>query len=215
MVTILTKSIRGKDLRGFRSFGWDSSNNLPETATKTFWQIRSNVHKFNFVEYLKMEYFFSSLSLAETRCLFDAPNVLSDDLYVELLLAKQQVEDKKILLQRLNILRKWLGKNEWDLNLLYTLKGNLRCEILECRSAIRTATKFSGYVRNSSSVGSKNQGKIFIPEPEIFEWTKPVKIDFLRFLTVGEFTSGAPESVFFTLTRTKSSKRSPNQKLEL
>lgn len=207
MVTILAKSIKGKDLRGFRSFGWDSSNNLPETATKTFWQIRSNVHKFNFVEYLKMEYFFSSLSLTETRCLFDAPNVLSDDLYVELLLAKQQVEDKKLLLQRLNILRIWLGKNEWDLNLLYTLKGNFRCEILECRSAIRTATKFSGYVRNSSSVGSKSQGKIFIPEPEIVEWTKPVKIDFLRFLTVGEFTSGTPESSFFTLMRAKSSKR--------
>jgi len=207
MVTILSRSVRGKELRGFRTFQWNSSNNLPETATKTFWQVRSNIHKFNFIEVMKMDFFFRGMSLEETRCLFDAPGVLSDDLFVELLIAKQSEIPMEILVQRLTILQSLQNTTPWSKNLLFTLLGNLRCEIEERRQAIRPATKFSGYVRNSSSVGTKNSKSPNIV-PEIVEWTKPVKIDYLRFLTVGEFTSGSPGDNFFILTRTKSPKRS-------
>lgn len=212
MITILFESEQGKKLKSFRTLTWNSSNNLPETATKTFWRIDTNVRKFNFIEYLKMEHFFFGLNLELQRSLFDAPGVLSDDLFVELLIAKQQVENQELLLQRLNILRKLQGKKEWNLNLLFTLRGNLSFRMWEVRSAIRTATKFSGYVRNSSAVGSKSPKSLIIPEPETLEWNNVVKIDFLSFLTVGEFTSGPSGDIFLTLTRTKSSKRSPKKK---
>jgi hypothetical protein len=206
MVTILDKSERGKILRGFHTHTWNSSNIAPETATKTFWQVETNMKKFNFIELLKMKYFFGDISLVELRCLFDAPRVLQDDLYVELLLAKQQVP-MELLVERLNTIRQLLDLRPWNYNLLYSVLGSTNYRMLELRQAIRKATKFSGYVRNSSAVGSKNTKKIFQPEPEIFEWTMPVRIDYLLYLTVGEFTSGQPGSTIFTLKRTESPKR--------
>lgn len=210
MVTILEKSVQGESLRNFRTLSWNSSNILPETATKTFWQIRTNFRKHNFLEFLKMKDFFLFLSLTEYRCLLDAPGVLSDRLFVEAKIARQTGIEIEVLTQRLNILQRLENRREWNINLLYTLLGVVRYQMEERRSAIRPATKFSGYVKNSSQVGSKSHQKLFIPEPEIVEWTKPVEINYLHFLTVGEFPSGTPGGDFFTLTRTRSPKRKPN-----
>jgi hypothetical protein len=98
-----------------------------------------------------------------------------------------------------------MDRKTWSENLLYTKLGSTGYHIQELRQAIRKADKYSGYVRNSSSVGSKSTNKIFRPEPETFEWNKSVKIDFLEFLTVGEFSSGAPGGIIFSLTKDQKS----------
>jgi hypothetical protein len=67
------------------------------------------------------------------------------------------------------------------------------------RRTIRKVKKYSGYVRNSSAVGSKRTSKVFIPEAESFEWNYNVEIDFYSYLTVGEFNSGLSGVVDFTL----------------
>ena len=209
MLTILSESTSGTKIKNFRIHWWNSSNNLPDSASKTFWQVRTLSRKHNFIEFLKMKMFYSSLSLLEYRCLLDAPGVLTDDLFVEAIIAREQVQDKKLLEERLNMLQSLEGRQEWNLNLYYTLSGVIGYQIQECRQAIRKATKFSGYVRNSSAVGSKSSKKIAIPEPETIEWIDTVKIDYLQFLTVGEFSSGMPGGHFFTLMRAKSPKRNP------
>jgi hypothetical protein len=210
MITILSKSVQGEIPRNFKSIRWNSSNNLPDTATKTFWQVDTKFRKFKVIEFMKMKSFFSSISITEMRCLYDAPGVLFDDLYVNAIIALGQTKNKDILLQRINFLQRLTGKREWSWNLFFTLSKATGYRITECRSAIRPATKYSGYVRNSSAVGSKKSRKSLHLEPEIGEWNKIVKIDFLEYLTVGEFSTGQPGDLFFTLTRTKSSKRSKN-----
>lgn len=207
MLTILEESVSGKELRNFRSLHWSSSNILPNTATKTFWQVFTPLRKFSFIEFMKMKLYFSNLNMVEYRCLMDAPGVLNDDLFIDALIASRQIEDRELLLQRLNILQIIMERKEWSINLFYTISGVANYRIQECRKAIRPADKYSGYVRNSSTVGSKRSSNLFIPEPETFEWNNNEKIDFLRFLTVGELTSGSPGGNFFTLTRTKSPKR--------
>lgn len=209
MLTILSESTSGTKIKNFRIHRWNSSNNLPDSATKTFWQVRTLTRKHNFIEYMKMKMFFFGLPLNDQRCLFDAPGVLSDNLFVEAIIARDRIKDMDILLQRLNILQLISGRSEWNLNLYYTLSGVIGYQIQECRQAIRPATKFSGYVRNSSAVGSKSSKRSFIPEPETIEWIDTVKIDYLQFLTVGEFSSGVPGGHFFTLMRAKSPKRNP------
>jgi len=82
----------------------------------------------------------------------------------------------------------------------------MKFSIEEIRKSIRPADKYSGYVRNSSSVGSKSSNKLVRPEPETPEWIDTKEIDFLEFLTVGEFTSGiAPGSILFTLMKDQKS----------
>lgn len=207
MLTILGESVQGKNLKAFRTLRWTSSNNLPDTATKTFWSINTLQRKFVFIEYMKMKMFFGNLSVFEYRCLMDAPGVLTDDLFIESLIASRQMEDKELLLQRLNILQRILNRQPWNFNLYYTLSGVTHFTMQECRKTIRKADKYSGYVRNSSSVGSKNSKRGSFLEPETFEWDNNEQIDFLRFLTVGELSMGMPGDILFTLTRTKSPKR--------
>jgi len=207
MLTILEESEFGGTLRKFRTIRWNSSNILPNTATKTFWQVDTLQRKFNFIEYMKMKMLLSNLSLLEYRCFVDAPGVLTDNLFMDAVLAFRMDLDKDLLMQRLNILQNLMGRREWNTNLFYTLSGVIKYRIQECRKAIRPADKYSGYVRNSSSVGSKHFSNITIPIPETFEWNQYEQIDFLRFLTVGELTSGSPGGNLFTLTRTKSPKR--------
>lgn len=207
MLTILFESVHGLNLRNFRIHRWNSSNNLPDSATKTFWQVRSLQKKFKLIEFLKMKHLYFGLSLDETRCLMDAPGVLNDDLWVSAVIAKNTGMNFELLEDRLNILQSFLGQREWTYNLFFSISGQMKFQIQEIRQATRSATKFSGYVRNSSAVGSKSSKRLGTPEPESVEWIDTEKIDFLRFLTVGEFASGTPGGNFFTLMRSKRSKR--------
>lgn len=152
-----------------------------------------------------MKMFFGNLDSVQYACLIDAPGVLSDDLWVATIVAKTLIEDREILMQRLNFIQKLESRRLWNTNLYHTLTGVVNFDMQECRQAIRKANKYSGYVRNSSAVGSKSSKSIHIPEPETFEWNQTKRIDYLQFLTVGELTQGTPGEIFFTLTKDQKS----------
>lgn len=210
MYTILFKSVSEKKLKNFRSLKWKSSKQVPNTLTETFWRVRTPAKMFNFIEYFKMKSFFDVIQMDEWRMLFDAPGVLEDDLFMSLLKARYFGVPQNILLLRLQALQRLKGQTPWNSNLYYTYKGVFAYEVEEVRSSIRKVKKYSGYVRNSSAVGSKRSSGASKPEPEIFEW-KPLneEIDFFGFLTVGRFTEGFLSKVTFfpedDLTRSKRS----------
>ena len=207
MFTILEQSVSDRKVDYFRTHKWKSSNNLPNTLTETFWNIRTPQRKFTFIEYLKLKVLTGQADYVEARCIYDAPGVLKDDLFIDALRAWKTDVPRSILWQRMQSLQRLIGRPVWSLNLYYTYNKCFVYEIEEIRRSIRKVKKYSGYVRNSSAVGSKKKSTISIPEPESFEWNSNVEYDFYHFLTVGEFDSGAPGDVFFTLMRTKSSKR--------
>lgn len=162
---------------------------------------------FTFIEYLQLKVLLGKASLDECRAAYDAPGVLKDDLFISALRAWMTDVPRNILWQRLQLLQRLEGRPEWSENLYYTYNGVINYELVEIRRPIRKVKKYSGYVRNSSAVGSKRKSNLTITEPEIFEWNTNVEIDYHLFLTVGEFDSGAPGDIFFTLKRTKSPKR--------
>jgi len=148
----------------------------------------------------------------ERNCCYDAPGTLEDDLFIDALRAWKTDVPKRILWQRLQQIQRLLARQEWSQNLYYTYEGIMAYEIEEVRLSIRKVKKYSGYVRNSSAVGSKRKSNLSIPEPERFEWNSDVNLNYYHFLTVGEFDSGAPGNIIFTLMRTESSKRNPSSK---
>lgn len=152
-----------------------------------------------------MKMFFGTLDPTEYACTIDAPGVLTDNLFIATLVARNNVKDKEILLQRLNIIQRLENRRAWNTNLFFAIDGNAKFTITEYRQAIRKANKYSGYVRNSSAVGSKSSSKIYIPEPEIPECIITEEIDYLYFLTVGEFPSGSPGGHFLALTKDQKS----------
>jgi len=210
MLTILDKSIHGKkSLRNFSRHTWKSANNLANTLTETFWSIKTPTRKHTLIQYLQLKVLLGRANLLETRLCYDAPGVLKDNLFIEALRAWKTDVPKNILWQRLQQLQRIEGRTEWSENLYYTYDNVLVYEVEEIRRSIRKVKKYSGYVRNSSAVGSKSSSNLYRPEPEMFEWNNNYEKDFYHFLTVGKFDSGAPGSIIFTLMRTESSKRKP------
>lgn len=208
MFTILEKSESDRRLDNFRTFTWKSSSYQPNTLTETFWNIRTPQRKFTFIEYLQLKVLLGFADSIEMRCCYDAPSVLRDDLYIDALRAWKSDVPQETLWQRLQLLQRLEQRTEWSLNLYYTYNNCFVYEIEEIRRSIRKVKKYSGYVRNSSQVGSKRNLGSSRPEPEIFEWNSNERnLDYYHFLTVGEFFSGDPGSIIFTLKRTKSSKR--------
>jgi hypothetical protein len=141
-----------------------------------------------------MKALMQELNEIEYRLLLDAPGVLEDNLFFDALRAWMTEVPREILWQRLETLQNIIGSDIWSQNLYYTLNGTVRFEIFELRSSIRKAQKYSGYVRNSSAVGSKKFSSKNVPEPEIFEWSNDVEIDYFLFLSVGELDPGIPGS---------------------
>jgi hypothetical protein len=193
MYTILEESVSELKLSNFRTFRWRSSNYSSNTLTETFWSIRSNFRMHTFVEYLKMKAILGNPSMLEMRMLYDAPGVLSDNLFIDALRAQQSGVQLNILLQRLAKAQQWLQRRPWSLNLLYTYTNVVAYEIVELRKTIRKVKKYSGYVRNPSAVGTKKGRKPSSTNPETVEWNSYVDIDWYEFLTVGKFSGPSLE----------------------
>lgn len=158
-----------------------------------------------------MKAIFSNVSEDELQMLLDFPEVLEDDIFVSLLRAKQNGIPLEILEEKLNLLFRFnMTKHEISSNLFYTLDGTVAFQIFLITQAIGKIKKFSGYVRNSSSVGTK-KGRKSTQEPEAFTWQKVVEYDYYGFFSsVGESSLGAPGGLIFTLTSPKRTKRRIN-----
>jgi hypothetical protein len=149
--------------------------------------------------YLKMKHLLGTTSELEIRILLDGPGVMKDNLFIDALRAKISGVPNEILVERLNWLQELEGRQKWSFNLLSTWEKCINYEVMEIRKPIRKAKKFSGWVRNSSAVGSKRPGKSK-PEPEIFEWSSFENLDYYEFLTVGGF-NGTSIDIFPSLMR--------------
>lgn len=210
-LTIISKSASTKKLKGFRTIVWESSNNIPNKSAKTFWIIRSNFKRHTYIKYLKLKVLFGSPSKEDQRCLFDLNEIFKDEIFLATLSVIRNFNIKKeIVFERMATLRRFFGEVPETPNDLWTLEGAIAFEREERRVSIRKAKKYSGYVRNISSLGTKKQ-QGSRPEPEISEWNNKLSFDFIRYLSVGEFSSGQPGGFLFTLTSTKSAKRKPKK----
>lgn len=209
MFTILSKSASKKKLTHFRTHKWASSNTIQNDSTKTFWRVRTNFRRETFIEYLKLKLLYDpNLSSLELRFILDLDTIINDEILMALLRARNLNINEEVAISRFLQALRLYSRKELTKNLFFTLEGTILYELEECRQSIRRVKKFSGYVRNASSVGSKKGSNSSKPEPEIFRWAgTDEKIDWFRYITVGELSSGRPESIFFTLKRTKSPKR--------
>jgi hypothetical protein len=203
--SILSESRLGDNLQGFRTFRWKSSNQQANIPTETFWLVKSNFKLFSFLSFLKLRVFEGRNSKTEYKCLIDGPGVLDDSLFIGALRALMVGIDRESLFQRIAWVQGLENQTPWTSNLLRQWESSIRYEIKEIRRPIRKARKYSGWIRNSSSVGSKRPGKPK-PEPGTFEWNNYEKLDYYNFLTVGRFL-GTSVEIFPILTRPERPKR--------
>lgn len=186
-----------------------SSTSPSNELSRSFWRIESNVKVSTFLLYKKLEWVFGVLSDADKQMLIDSPGFFKDDMFLDALRAlSNNVTDLERLEDDFALLN-LLGYNDTNFspNLLYTLRGVVQYRTVLDTVSVRQAKKFSGYVRNSSSVGSKRMNKGSKPEPERSEWTIPSVFNFYHFFSVGEFSTGQPGADKLILKRSRRPKR--------
>jgi len=208
MLTSRKISESQKSLRGFREYRWRSSTIPSNNRVETFWVIRTNLRKEKFLMYMKMKLLIEGLPEDELQLLVDAPGVLNDNLFLAALRAKRSGVSLEVLEQRLErLFNLGLSLLIFNINLYYTLKGTARFSMFLAEKPIGKTKRFSGYVRNSSAVGSKRQSRSNVV-PEHFQWSFNVEYDYYSFLSVGELTSGAPGDNNLILKSSNRTKRS-------
>jgi hypothetical protein len=121
----------------------------------------------------------------ELRCLLDEPSVLRDQLFIDILISRKQVS-LQLLLKRIAYLKQLFPINFIDLKTYRQYEKQFVYRIREIDIPTRKPKKYSGWVRNSSAVGSKRSGprRELIPSFNVEENVQD--FSFLEFLTVGE-----------------------------
>jgi len=184
---ILWESSLGNFMKGSRNLHWKSSVPPTNNSAETFWHVQTNLRLQTFLLLKKMEFLFTGISIMEQQLLFDAPGVMKDKFFLGCISAYQSEVPKELLDRRLKIVCSIFDFPEIGTPLIKQIRGTARYRIRLIQNPIRKAKKFSGWVRNSSAVGSKRQTGSR-PEPGTFKWDVGDEIDYFHILTVGEFS---------------------------
>lgn len=194
----------GKFRKGFFTFKLDSiSTNTEIRRSKTLWYIESNSKRETLLKYFRLRFllFKNILSERELLLFFSFNEFFSIDLYSILLLEEREKIPLEVLLIRYE---RWCAlrskQNDLRRELLLQLENNVICFVTEAEASIGFFKKYSGYVRNSSSVGSKkSQPKTelhlnieYSDENELEE-----NIQLLNFLTVGKLLTDSGHEIKF------------------
>lgn len=199
-----------------RTFRWRSLSTISEiTRTESFWKIKTNVRLQTALSFMKLLFIWGKLTNRLQQVILDHPGTLQDPIFRALAVAKVQTGiPLEELVDRLTRLKLLLGgQNLYQNGLIPQWSGAIVIEISEETFPIRPFKRFSGYVRNSSSVGSKRGNKFtFEPIPEKFSTERFEEYEFIyEAITVGEVVSRSG-NLSVTLKKTlRESKRKNNE----
>lgn len=136
--------------------------------------------------YLWHKLVWDTLSKEEYSLLLSFPETLRNDKITGFIRSIQNIP-KKVVRNRLNKLEQLLGQKVTSRECYQGYK-RIRIEFYEERIKLSRTPKFSGYVRNISSLGKGSRGT-GIPEPAPFVYEdEVVDTDWYYLLTVGEIT---------------------------
>lgn len=181
---MIARPSKPKFLGPFKSFSFAISTNR-ERRVESRVVVYSQGSRPKVIEYLWLKFLWDELSKREFRYFILLPEVLSDDLKSAALRARL-ILSKKTLRNRI-IQCPFLEKKLKPTRLKYQGYKRLNVEFYEFERTLPKTPKFSGWVRNSSAVGSKSPGGPSFLEPLAINEVDYVDnvIDWYHYLTVG------------------------------
>jgi len=166
------------------TFRWNSTSPSPEiTRRRRFWSVESSASKEFMLKYLRLRFFWKLTSPLEDDLLFNCPEFIEDVEFEVLLLlvANTKFTRSDIALRSEKALSAIGRKSNFSFRLLNQWDNNIKLRAEEKDFPITRHKAFSGWVRNSSSVGTKSRGNFKAPEG-ISEEFSEVKFDEFKFL---------------------------------
>lgn len=158
-----------------------------EKSTVDRFVVFSSGKRQSIVRYLWLKLVWDELSKLEFELFLSMPEVLSNNKILGFLRSRLKL-DKRILRQRLLYFENLLeGKSSSRLS--YQGIRRMKIDIQKEQIKLPRTTKFSGYVRNVSSIG-RSKGGAVLPEPVSVEYIEDYEEshDWYDLLSVGEIT---------------------------
>jgi len=185
MSSSLRQFVNGKFAGPRRTLRWGSTTISTYNPGKTSWVIETRLRRSTFLRLLKTKELWDLNTPLETQALLDEPGTLRDVLFTDSLIAKRRFgTELGILWPRIEYLQILGNVSFFSPRGLNNVKGQT-FRITEYDNPIRPPKKYSGYVRNPSSVGSKRRlPRQILDIEEAFEEYAD-ETSFLEFLTVG------------------------------
>jgi len=174
---------------------WQANSPSSEiTRSKAFWNVWSNVTEETMLKFLRLRIFWGLANDFEKEFSFSHPRILNDLQFNVLLTALATTElGRKELAERLKRFLNFIGhKFDFHEDLLKQWENHIKISGATSFGPIGKHKAFSGWVRNSSSVGSKRSVKSSTPEPLSEEFTEDKFDEFeflLKAISVGSFES--------------------------
>jgi len=166
----------GKKLSFFTTTWKSNSSNAEVSRQESFWHVRSSSTMEATVKLLRNLYFWKEIEFTpEFLDLCFSNNAFLRDIEFNVLLAllaETELSREEIAIRSKRALEILGKKSNFDKNDFFRRKHSMYILAELERRAIRPSKKYSGWVRNSSSVGSKRKSKIFIPEPLLGEYSE-------------------------------------------
>jgi len=167
----------------FLSSTWPAISPSPElTRSESVWHVQSNMRTETVLKFMRLRWFWKDFEPEEEELFFSQPRFLNDvefNVILALLgnteLSRKEISEK--MEKALNLLGK---KSNFRHLLLPQWSGRISVIADLVTRTIGKHKAFSGWVRNSSSVGSKRRGPS-IPEP-ISDDMPEIKFDEYNFL---------------------------------
>lgn len=205
----MTTARTGKPSFGgpFKSFSVSVSTNR-EKGTESRLLVYSQGSRTKVVEYLWLKYLWDELSKKEMVLFLMLSETLNSEIKVAALRAVL-ILGRKVVRERLNTMLTFLGEKTYTRERYQGYK-RLNVEIQEISRSLPKVAKFSGWVRSSSSVGSKSssRGPSYLEPLAIIGYDYNNEIfDWYTFLTVGDPSLLSQWNKKITLTRPEGSKR--------
>jgi hypothetical protein len=177
--------VRGKPNFIGPFFRWSVNYNTTSQGTLTRFVVFSSGRRQTVKEYLWLKIVWDQLTTKEFELFLSLPGILENTKIVGFLRAK--LINPKKLRERLNLFETLMGDRPSSRERYKGLK-RLRIEIRKETIQLRKVTKYSGYVRNISSIGRGHRGS-GKPEPTgNFLFADENQIDWFEILTVGDLT---------------------------
>lgn len=165
------------------------------TCTYNINREKSRAHRFvvfssgkrqKVLNHLWLKLVWDELSQIEFLLFINCPEILSNNKIVGFLRTRLKF-DKKILRKRLIQMEKLIGEKP-STRERYNGTKRISIDIQMEEISLRPTKKFSGYVRNISSIG-RSKGGAVLPEPIFEDYVEDIEpIDWYDILSVGEFT---------------------------
>lgn len=182
---LMSRFLKSFPSKAIHAFKVDSTTSTLKKSEVVRWVVISSGKRTTLFTTLFLKWLWDELTSQEFRFFLDLPETLRSKEFIACARALASGLPKKVIRARLNRYLTLVGLKPLSRERYNGSKG-VKYVLGECVLTVRSAVKYSGWVRHQNDQGSLRKNSVF--ELEHQEFTADVEIDLFNIISVGKLT---------------------------